>query len=77
MPGYVGDPVSPTTSSSEFDFVPFSASSPATTGRNSLISYVISSIIFSIQYGFLFINVAQFFICVESFVASFTFFSKF
>ena len=53
MPGYVGDPVSPTTSSSEFDFVPFSASSPAVTGRNSLISYVISSMIFSIQYGFL------------------------
>ena len=77
MPGYVGDPVSPNTSSSEFDFVPFSASSPAVTGRNSLISYVISSMIFSIQYGFLFINVAQFFICVESFAASFTFFSKF
>ena len=50
MPGYVGDPVSPNTSSSEFDFVPFSASSPAATGRNSLISYVISSMIFSIQY---------------------------
>ena len=52
MPGYVGDPVSPNTSSSEFDFVPFSASSPAPTGRSSLISYVISSMIFSIQYWF-------------------------
>ena len=50
MPGYVGDPLSPNTSSSEFDFVPFSASSPAATGRSSLISYVISSMIFSIQY---------------------------
>ena len=50
MPGYVGDPVSPNTSSSEFDFVPFSASSPAASGRSSLISYVISSMVFSIQY---------------------------
>ena len=65
MPGYVGDPLSPNTSSSEFDFVPFSASSPAATGRNSLISYVISSMLLAIQYGFFFIKVCSsfFYLC--------------
>ena len=70
MPGYVGDPVSPNTSSSEFDFVPFSASSPAATGRNSLISCVISSMLFSIQMIDFFYKCSPFFfICVESLIS--------
>ena len=37
MPGYVGDPISPCTTSNEFDFMPKNASSPAANGKNSLM----------------------------------------